>query len=306
MSITVVGSLNMDLVLQAPRIPAPGETILGANDLVTASGGKGANQAYAAARLGAQVNMIGRVGEDAFGPQLLESLQSVGVNVSAVRKQADAPTGVAVIVVDATGENSIVVSPGANGQLTPADISANKTLIEASDMLLLQLETPLETVLYAAHVASDAGVTVLLNPAPVQPLPDDLLRLVDVLVVNETEAEMLSGQQVETNADAEKAIVRLSTMSERDVQVVLTRGGRGVSLSEQGVTHAPAFPVSVVDTTAAGDAFVGALAVALAEGKPFSAAVRFANAAGALATTRLGAQPSLPAIDEVQALLASR
>jgi len=300
--VTVVGSLNMDLVVRAPRIPRPGETIIG-GEFRTVPGGKGANQAVAAARLGAQVAMVGRVGGDAFGGLLLENLAAAGVDHTFVTRDPQAATGVALIEVDDAGQNSIVVVSGANMRLAPADVEAAAAAIGVADVLLLQLESPLETVTRAAQVAHARGVTVILNPAPARPVPDGLLGLVDVLIPNESETALLTGLPVGDQEEAQAAAAALRRMGV--ATVILTLGERGALLAyEGGAELFPAFDVTPVDTTAAGDAFVGGLAVALAEGRPLQEAVRWGNAAGALATTRLGAQPSLPTRQALDDMLA--
>jgi ribokinase len=299
--VTVVGSLNMDLVVRAPRIPQPGETIIG-SQYRQVPGGKGANQAVAAARLGAHVSMVGRVGHDAFGQALLENLARDGVDHSSVLRHEGAATGVALIVVDDAGQNSIVVASGANARLSPGDVEAAEAAIRRADVLLLQLESPLETVTWAAEMAQARGLPVVLNPAPARPLPDSLLAMVNVLVPNESETALLAERPVTDRAQAEAAAHALLELGVG--AVILTLGERGALLAEpDGVTHVPAFEVTPVDTTAAGDAFVGGLAVALAEGRALAEAVRWGSAAGALATTKEGAQPSLPTRDAVEALL---
>ena len=300
--VTVVGSLNMDLVARTPRIPQPGETIIG-GDFHTVPGGKGANQAVAAARLGAQVSMVGRVGRDAFANPLLENLAAAGVDHTFVTQDPGAATGVALIVVDDAGQNSIVVASGANMRLSPADVDAAEAAIAAADALLLQLESPLETVTRAAEVARTHRVTVILNPAPARPLPAALLSLVDVLIPNESETSLLTGMPVGDQVEAETAAAALRESGVGTV--ILTLGDRGALLAREGETERfPAFDVTPVDTTAAGDAFVGGFAVALAEGQSLAEAVRWGNAAGALATTKLGAQPSLPNRQALEKLLA--
>jgi len=302
--IAVVGSLNMDLIVQAPRIPGPGETILGAQDLVRAPGGKGANQAHAAALLGAQVSMIGRVGGDDFGSQLLDSLKAAGADISNIHRDPAASTGVALIVVDSTGQNSIVVSSGANKRLSPEDIEAAKDTIIHADVLLLQLETPIETVRYAAQVAAQNNVTVVLNPAPARHLPEDLLRLVDVMVPNESEALLLAGMSISDNSRVHDAAASLRKLGVR--ALIVTMGGKGAALIlDEGMTIYPTIEVPPVDTTGAGDAFSSALSVALAEGKSLADAIRFGNIAGALSVTKLGAQTSMPLRAEVEDLLSS-
>lgn len=299
--LTVVGSVNMDLVIRSPCIPQAGETILG-HDFYTAPGGKGANQAVAAARLGARVSMVGRVGHDAFASTLLDGLAADGVDHAFVLKDGAAASGVALIVVDDAGRNSIVVASGANMRLSPADVDAAEASIAEADTLLLQLESPLDTVLRAAQVARSHGVTVLLNPAPARPLPAALLGLVDVLVPNEIETARLVQAPVDDYAGAEMAAHKLLRMGPG--AVILTLGERGALLVHgSGSEHHPAFPVTPVDTTGAGDAFVAAFAVANAEGKPLAEAVRWGNAAGALATTVPGAQPSLPNRARLEAFL---
>lgn len=299
--ITVVGSLNMDLVARTHHIPQPGETILG-GELHTLPGGKGANQAVAAARLGASVAMVGRVGQDAFAGPLLDNLAAVGVDHTFVSRDPAAATGVALIVVDDAGQNSIVVTSGANMRLQPADIDAAETAVAAARVLLLQLESPLEAVTRAAEVAHTHGVKVILNPAPAQPLPVSLLALVDFLIPNETETALLTGKSIDSQAQAKAAAAELRQSGVGTV--ILTLGERGALLAGPTETKLfPAFKVTPVDTTAAGDAFVGGLAVALAEGKSLAEAVRWGNAAGALAATHLGAQPSLPTRQALETLL---
>ncbi len=300
--ITVVGSLNIDLILQAPRLPTPGETILGAQNLMTVPGGKGANQAVAAARLGAEVAMIGRVGADDFGRQLLASLQEANVDTQPVTVTEAVATGAAMIIVDANGQNSIVVSPGANGLTSVEDIERHADVIRNSNVLLLQLEIPLDTVAFAAKVAAEADVRVMLNPAPALPLPGNLLNNVDVLVLNETEAALLTLQPVASEQDIRMTLMMLQRLGVETL--ALTQGAAGVTVAAGDlVTHVPAFSIDVVDTTAAGDAFSAAFAVALAEGRTPQQAARFGNAAGALAAAAFGAQPSLPTLDAVLHLL---
>ncbi|MEA3334628.1 MAG: ribokinase [Chloroflexota bacterium] len=301
--ITVVGSLNMDLVIRSPRIPQPGETIIG-HDLHTVPGGKGANQAVAAARLGARVGMVGRVGDDDFGRPLLLNLAANCVDAQHVIKQSGVASGVAMIIVDDAGENCIVVASGANAELSPADVDAAEEAIATADLLLLQLESPLETVAHAASVARAHGTPVVLNPAPVpaDALSADLLEMVDVLIPNQGEALALAGISQSDSADFGAVASAVRELGP-DI-VVLTLGSQGaLVLGLQGSQTVPAFPVQVVDTTAAGDAFVAGLAVAMAEGKPVFEAARWGNAAGALAATRFGAQPSLPERQDLLGLL---
>lgn len=299
--VTIVGSLNMDLIVLSPRIPQPGETILG-KGFRTAPGGKGANQAVAAAQLGAQVSMIGSVGEDAFADSLLENLASAGVDHRFVTRDQGNATGVALIVVDDRGQNSIVVASGANMHLKPAHLESAEGAIAQADVLLLQLEVPLDTVTRAAEIARTHQVTVVLNPAPARALPKALLSLVDFLIPNETETALLSGMPVRNQDEIEVAAKSLRALGVGNV--ILTLGERGALLTGSSESQLyPAFKVNPVDTTAAGDAFMGAFAVALGEGVSLSDAIRFGNAAGALATTKLGAQPSLPTRAEVESLI---
>lgn len=290
--ITVVGSLNMDLVVRTPRIPKPGETIIG-TDFHLIPGGKGANQAVAAGKLEAEVYMIGRVGRDDFGQALLNNLGHVGVNTECITRDADTPSGIALITVEASGQNNIVLAPGANMRVTVEDLEAAEECIARSSMLLAPLETPVPAVQRAMELAKKHGVTTVLNPAPAQPLPEAVLRCADYLVPNETETNLLTGLPVETPEQYRAAARRLREMGVGTV--ILTLGSRGAYLSTpDGDELFPAYPIQPVDTTAAGDAFMGGFAVALAEGAALRRAVQRANAAGALSATRLGAQPSMP------------
>jgi ribokinase len=296
--IAVVGSLNMDLVVRAPHMPIPGETVIG-SDFRTIPGGKGANQAVAAARLGAEVTMIGRVGDDDFGRAQLRNLGELGIDTTHVIVDPEVATGIALITLDASGQNSIVLAPGANMRLTKEDINAARGAIVQSDVLVLQLESPLEVVAYAIDIAHAEGVKVVLNPAPARPLPNETLARLDYLIPNESETALLTGIKVADINSAEEAAERL--LEEGVGTVILTLGARGAFLaSAEESVHVPGYNVEVVDTTAAGDAFVGGLAVALAQGQNLAEAVRYANVAGALAVTRLGAQPSLPTRQEVE------
>ncbi len=295
-NLVVIGSINMDLVVRAPRLPRLGETILG-RDFRTFPGGKGANQAVAASRIGGTVRMVGRVGQDAFGEALLQTMANDGVDISYVSRDPDSASGVALITVEEGGDNAIVVAPGANGKLSPEDIHAAEKAFVGAQVAVLQLECPLDTVHEAIRLARRLGVRVALNPAPAQPLPDDLLQQVDVLIPNQSELLLLSGEQ-----EVEAAMRR---MLERGVKTLIVTLGEKGCLVAQGTERHPIvpFPVQAVDTTAAGDAFVGAFAVAWAEGKSLVEAARWGNAAGALAATRAGAQPSLPTRQEVLKLL---
>ncbi|GIV63824.1 MAG: ribokinase [Bellilinea sp.] len=299
-TIVVVGSLNMDLVVRAPRHPQPGETLIG-GEFQTFPGGKGANQAVAAARLGAEVRMIGRVGRDAFGEALLETVQRDGVDTTFIRRDEQAATGVALITLDAAGQNTIVVAPGANMRVTPQDIEDSAAAFAGADLLLMQLECPLESVQAAARLAHRHGLQVVLNPAPARPLPPDLLAQTDYLLPNQPELRLLA----EGEEDVNRAAARLLTRGVRNLVVTLGEEG-ALLVTPHGQEKLPAFPVKVVDTVAAGDAFAGAFCVALAEGKPLHEAVIWGNAAGAIAVTRPGAQPSMPTRDELIHFLKER
>lgn len=299
--IFVVGSLNMDFVAQVNRLPLRGETVPGSG-FRTIPGGKGANQACAAGRLGGRVRMVGRVGDDVFGAQLRGSLQASGVDVSAVHVTDATPSGAALILVDAGGENQIVVASGANGCVTPSDVEA--ALGDAtSGYLLLQLETPLETVAAAAAIGRRRGLTVILDPAPARTLPAALIECVDILTPNESEALVLLGRaeatvSLEQAPDVGRAVRGLGART-----AILKLGEAGAFLSSaSALGHFAAPRVDAVDATAAGDTFNGALAVALAEGRSIDDAIAFANAAAALSVTRFGAQPSIPTRAEVDAL----
>ncbi|MEA4910415.1 MAG: ribokinase [Anaerolineaceae bacterium] len=294
--ILVLGSLNMDMVVKAARAPEGGETLHG-DSFSTIPGGKGANQAAAAARLGGQVQMIGCVGDDVFGPRLLSTLQGFGVDVSGVSTLPGQASGTAVIVVDAGGENRILVIPGANGQVGAAQLAVLEQELAQAKALVLQMEVPLETVFSAIRMAGRQGVPVILNPAPAYPLPDELYAGVAYLVLNESEAELLSGQAVSDLDSARTAGIRLLGKGAR--HVIVTLGARGALLLAPGQEiYVPTLAVPVVDTTAAGDTFVGAFAAALTHGAALAAALRFAVAAGTLTVTRFGAQTSIPGQDE--------
>lgn len=310
-NILVVGSLNMDQVVRVPRIPVLGETLLGAGSLQLIPGGKGANQAVAMARLGASVSMAGRVGSDPFGKQLLTALQADGIGTALMVVDPNEASGTAFIFLTPDGDNAIVVAAGANMRVG-TDAQQNASIAQALSQvqaLVLQLEIPLATVITLTATAYQAGVPVVLNLAPAQPLPHDMLKQLHVLVVNETEASLLSGQKVESLDDAR--IVGGVLHDQGITNVVITLGSQGailVTSDEHGKTsivHCPAPNVQVVDTTAAGDCFVGALTVALMEGQPPEEALRFAVYAGALKVTRFGAQSGLPTRAEVNAFLHS-
>jgi ribokinase len=310
--ILVIGSLNADLVVRAPRFPQPGETISG-EDLQTVPGGKGANQAVAAARQGASVAMAGRVGKDSFGPFLINSLKANQVDISHVLAD-DSATGTAIIVVDSQGQNSIVLSAGANGKVSPQDIDA---LNMDAKILLLQLEIPLETVIHAAKWGKQNGMAVILNPAPARELPVELIVNADFILPNETELNLLTGVTVKDNRSAEDAARALLKRGAKNVIVTLGENGALVVSSSQ-VTHVDAYKVNVIDTTAAGDAFIGGFASKILDSGSLLSeqervpalqiveAVKYANTCGALATTKFGAQPSLPTKEEVEAFMSLR
>lgn len=303
MTIVVFGSINMDLVVRTPRLPAPGETLTG-HTFFTAPGGKGANQAVACARLGALTRMVGRVGNDLFGEQLRISLRSAGVLDDDVLT-TPGPSGVALIAVDDAAENTIVIVPGANGAVSSEDIPRLEQALDGARVLLLQLETPLATVMAAARAARARGVTVILDPAPALPLPDELYALADMLTPNESEAAALTGIPVHDEQSAAAAARALLARGARTVIIKL--GARGALVADaNGARLWPAFTVTPVDTVAAGDAFNGGLAVALSEGRPFEEAIRWGLAAGALSVTKPGAQPSMPDRRELLALLGVR
>jgi ribokinase len=292
MNITVIGSSNTDMIIKVPRLPKPGETVLGGK-FSTAPGGKGANQAVAAARSGGNVTFVARVGDDIFGEQALKNFKEDGINTDFIIKDKEAPSGIAEIFVSEDGENSIAVALGANLNLSVYDVIAAKEAILSSDILLMQLEIPLKTVQYAAKLAFDNGIRVILNPAPGQPLPIEILKTISILTPNETEAAMLTGIKIEDEGAAEDAGRIL--MSKGVNKVIITIGKKGaLILDSSGSELVGGFKVHAIDTTAAGDIFNGALAVALAEKKNIWEAVKFGNAAAALSVTRLGAQPSAP------------
>jgi ribokinase len=299
--LTVVGSINLDLVFAAPRLPSLGETITGAG-LRQIAGGKGANQAVAAARQGARVSLVGAVGADAFGAAALQALATEGIDTAAVVTCPGQPSGTAGIFVDGSGANAIVVAPGANAAVTPAQVEAACRGIDDCGFLICQLEIPLPAVAHAIGLARQRAVPVLLNAAPYHPLPDALLGLVDYLVLNETEAALLAGVPV---ADAGQACHAARLLRARGAGAVLvTMGSRGVQVCAAAFEQfLPARAVRAVDCTGAGDTFVGAFAVASCGGAALPDAVQYAQAAAALAVTRMGAQTSIPTHAEVQALL---
>jgi ribokinase len=299
--IIVVGSLNADLVVRSPRFPSPGETIQG-EDLATIPGGKGANQAVAAARLGASVAMIGCVGADAFGSTLIENLKQNHVDARRVLRDGSAATGTAIIIVDQNGQNSIVLSPGANAKVAGENLEPGT--FTGAKLLLLQFEIPMDAVLQAARLARQKKVRVILNPAPAHPVPDELLKLVDYIVPNETELGLLSGKRIHDKPSLEAAAQSL--IARGVPNVIVTLGEKGaLIMGKPGRNYVSSYKVKAVDTTAAGDAFIGGMAFALTRRKPIKDAVKYGCACGALATTRFGAQPSLPTAEEVRNFLRS-
>ncbi|WP_017728871.1 ribokinase [Halalkalibacterium ligniniphilum] len=287
--ITVVGSINMDLITSTKKRPKVGETLIGESFMMV-PGGKGANQAVAAARLGADVTLLGRVGDDAFGKELREHLQREGVSLCNVEPVTHLSTGVASITLS-EGDNSIIVVPGANEEVTPELIDEFEDTIAVSDIVLLQLEIPIKTVEYSIELAHKHGVPVILNPAPIQPLAQSLLEKITYLTPNEHEVD-------------EFALVDVANLIDK---LIITKGEKGVSFLHKGTpTHLESFSVEVIDTTGAGDSFNGALAVALSENKDLKEACRFASAVGALAVTKLGAQSGMPTREKVEAFLNKR
>ena len=295
--ILVVGSTNTDMVITAAHLPRPGETILGGTFFMN-PGGKGANQAVAIARLGAPVTFICKTGTDIFGHQSQQLFEAEGINTSYVFSDPQNPSGVALISVDDKAENCIVVASGANANLTPEDLKKSEEAIDQCDIVLLQLEIPMETVEYVAKIASEKGKKVILNPAPAQPLSAELLSHLYLITPNETEAEMISGVKITDEASANEAA---QVLSEKGVQnVIITLGSKGALVYSNGESEVvPAYKVNAIDTTAAGDVFNGALTVALSEGRDLKEASRFGCKASAISVTRSGAQSSAPYRNEV-------
>lgn len=299
--IVVVGSANVDLVARVPALPIPGETVLG-SEFVQVMGGKGANQAVAAAKLGAEVSFVAAIGIDTYGDACKTSYRSVGIDTRFLQRTQDAATGIALIGVAASGENSIIVVPGANSHLRSFHVDDAADAIRNADALMVQLEIPAETVGRAVAIAHAAGTRVILNPAPFRKLSPDLLRQINVLTPNLTEAEQLLGNVLGERKQLAEQICALGVEN-----VVMTMGAAGaIAANTEGTYTVPAFPVDAVDSTGAGDAFNAGLAIALAEGANLREAAGFASAAAAVSVTRIGAQPSLPTRAEVEALLATR
>jgi ribokinase len=291
-NIVVVGSCNTDMVIKSERLPVPGETILGGTFMMN-PGGKGANQAVAVARLGGDVTLIAKTGNDIFGKQSIEVYHSEGIHTGFVFSDPDRPSGVALITVDSHGENCIVVASGANAALSPKDIEQAKPAIESADILLMQLEIPIETVEYAAKTASEKGVKVILNPAPAQALSSELIKNLYLITPNKTEAELLSGIKVTGWESAKEAAIAISKKGVENV--IVTLGSLGSLIKEKENFYCvEACKVTAVDTTAAGDTFNGALCVGLSEGMSLTDAVKLASNASAIAVTRMGAQASIP------------
>ena len=302
--IVVVGSLNADLVTRLQRFPAAGETLT-ALDFQKFSGGKGANQAYAAGRLGGTVHMVGRVGTDGYGEWLVEQLQGGSVDTSHVGRDDNAATGMAFITLDASGQNQIVIVGGANAAVSPDDLAACADLFADAGYVLLQLETPMPAVVAAAGMAKTSGAEVILDPAPAAELPDELLQLVDWLTPNQTELATLVRLPPSDSMDVEETARHARALQRRGVKQVIVKRGKAGALWIAGNTHHTwsGFEVRAVDTVAAGDVWNGAFAVALSEGQPPENAGRFANAAAALSVTRAGAQASMPSRSEVDTFL---
>jgi ribokinase len=296
-SIVVIGSCNTDMVIAADRLPGPGETLLGGKFLMN-PGGKGANQAVAAARLGGRVRFMAKIGNDLFGQEYLNHLHSSAINTDYVLTDPDYPSGVALITVDKSGENTIVVAPGANESLSVSDIDHAERLLEDCDILLMQLEIPLETVEYAATKAFEKGIRVVLNPAPAAPLPDNLIKKLFLVIVNRTEAGLLSGMEVK---DATHAFLAAEAIRRRGVSIVMvTLGSDGVVVAHpDGPDFIPAVHVEAVDATAAGDTFCAAVCVGLLEGMPIRQAAELAVRAAAITVTRHGAQAAIPYRHEI-------
>lgn len=295
--IVVIGSMNTDMVINSERLPLPGETVVGGKFMMN-SGGKGANQAVAAARLGSDVYFIAKSGNDLFGRRAIEQFREDNINTDYMCSDSDLPSGVALVLVDENGENSILVAPGANASLSPSDIDAAEGLIADSKIVLMQLETPVETIEHAARMAHRYGNTVILNPAPACPLSDELLSNIDILIPNETEAALLSGIEINSIEDARTAAIEIARRGIRTV--IITLGSKGAFIKDGDEFHlVNARKVKVVDTTAAGDTFCGALAVALTEDRGIVEAVEFASRCAAVTVSRPGAQMSIPCRSEI-------
>ena len=303
MKVVVFGSINMDLVVTTPKLPDAGETLHG-HAFFTAPGGKGANQAVAAAKLGAETVMIGRVGHDDFAEPLKSNLADNGVDVTHVKADRSVSSGVALIQVDDAAENTIVIVAGANGKVGGDDVAALGSVIEAGDILLLQLEVPMAAVMEAAKVAAEKGATIFLDPAPARALPVELIALTGLITPNETEAGILTGVEVTDKGSAETAIARLHDLGAQ--QVLLKSGSRGAFWSRgESIRHISPFKVEAIDTVAAGDATNGGIAAGLCSGLSMEEALSWGMAAGALAVTKRGAQEAMPVLGELLDLIGS-
>lgn len=297
--IIVIGSSNTDMVIKAEHLPKPGETVMGGSFLMT-HGGKGANQAVAIARLGGHAIFICKVGDDMFGNNTINMLREEGIETTYVGRTCERPSGVALINVDRKGENTIVVASGANSILSVDDIKKAELEMKEASIAVMQLETPIDTLIYAAEVAKKNRMTVILNPAPAlkEPLPNELLKNVDILIPNVTEAEIISGMNINDEDSARKAI--LNIISKGVSTVIITMGAKGaIAYEKEELFHIPAFKVEAIDTTAAGDTFCGALCVALSENRSLKEAICFASKASSISVTRMGAQMSIPMRDEI-------
>ena len=295
--IVVLGSSNTDMTIKSERLPKPGETILG-GEFVMGPGGKGANQAVAAKRLGGDVCFICKLGRDIFGDNAISGYEREGIDTSHILR-SDKASGIALILVDAGAENCIAVAPGANGDLSPEDVDSVANVIKDAEYLILQLEIPVESVLRAAKIAHEAGVYVILNPAPACPLPEELFRYVSLVIPNQTEISLLTGVEIKDEKSLDEAIVRIKEMGVKDV--IVTLGSKGSLVVSDGVkAFVPSQKVKAVDTTAAGDTFCGALCVGLCEGLGIKEAAAFATKASALTVQRMGAQASIPFRHEIE------
>jgi len=299
-NIVVIGSSNTDMMVRVDHFPLPGETLIGDN-FMTAQGGKGANQAVAVARLGGKATFVCCLGDDTFGNKSLELLKKEGINTTYTRLIKGVSSGVALIPVDKKGENTIIVASGANAMLSIEDIKAAEEDIKNAKIVLMQLETPLPALIYAAHIAHTNGVKVVLNPAPFpkEPLPKELLENVDIIIPNETEAAYMVGEQIKDQASAFSVIHKIQATGVKTVIVTVGKLG-AYTLNEQNeLVLVPAFPVKAIDTVAAGDTFCGGLCVALSKGYSLAEAIKVGNKAASIAVTRIGAQPSVPTAEEV-------
>ncbi len=301
-NIVVVGSSNTDMIIKVDKIPKPGETVIGGK-FYKAAGGKGANQAVAASRAGGNVTFISSVGNDVFGNEAIMGFRNDEINIDFIKNDSGEASGIALIFIDGIGENSIAVASGANLKLEEADLVKAQEKISNADVLLMQLEIPIETVEAATKIACSAGVKVILNPAPAQPLRDELLKNISILTPNESEAELLTGVEIKDENDAKKAA---KLLLDKGVEIVIiTLGTKGALLATKEESKLIlGFKVDVLDTTAAGDVFNGALAVAISENKQLNDAIKFAHAAAAISVTKIGAQPSAPKRSEIVKMLA--